>query len=275
LAAKVSLPAAATLVLHLVLLLCCNSMAAIAVDAGAARITRMKKEVKIAPGRTMPARAASGRDQLSNGGSIRTGADGEAELTFPDQTVTRLGDQSAAELTDDSRTLELREGAVLFSAPKSGRVKVRSGGITASIGGTTGIMERHENLYLKILVLEGTVRVYSDKIGESVLVTPGQMLITKPGTQTLPEAVHFDLSQLYRTSTLVNSGFAPLARRDEILRAIKKQQSDPDLIHTNLIIYGRGTLVNLLPPAPTETTKTAAPAISRSPSPNKPPPKGR
>ena len=240
-------------------------------DSGAARITRVTKEVKIVPGRTLPARAASLRDNVSNGASISTGAEGEVELTFPDQTVTRLGDHSVAGLTNDSRTLELREGAVLFSAPKSSGVVVRSGGITAEIGGTTGMIERHENLYLKVLVLEGTVRVYSRKIGESVLVTPGQMLITKPGTETLPEAVHFDLGQLYRTSTLLNSGFAPLARREEILREIRKQQSDPDLIHTNLIIYGRGTLVNLLPPTP---EKTSPPAASPG-SPKKSAPKSR
>ena len=244
-------------------LLSCSPLTVRAANTGAPRITRVTKEVTIVPRRSMSARAASPRDTLSNGGVLKTGAEGEAELTFPDQTVTRLGDHSVAELSDDSRTLELREGAVLFSAPKSVRTLVRSGGITAEIGGTTGMIERHENLYLKILVLEGTVRVYSGKIGESVLVTPGQMLITKPGTETLPEAVHFDLGQLYRTSTLLNSGFAPLARREEILREIRKQQSDPDFIHTNLIIYGRGTLVNLLPPTATPTP--AAPASKPRP----------
>jgi len=223
------------------------------------RLTRITKGVQLAPVRNAPLRTASLHDRIADGGSIRTGAEARAEVTFPDGAVARFGGKSVGGLGARAQVIELKEGAVLFQAPKgTTRMKVETGGITVEARGTTGIMERHENLYVKILVLEGTARVFTNKVGESILVTPGQMLITKPGTTTLPEAVHFDLGHLYKTSLLVNAGFAPLARKNEILRAIKEQESDPALIRTNLVIYGRGTLVNLVAPTPAASPSARA-----------------
>ena len=138
-------------------------------------------------------------------------------------------------------------------------------------GGTTGIIERYGSAYVKILVLAGTARVYLGKVvGESVLVNPGQMLITRPGAATLPEAVHFDIAQLRKTSLLMGRDFAPLASSAAIENEIRKQRSDPDFTPTNLVIYGRGTLVTLVPPQPVpakspKPEKTARRATSPRP----------
>jgi hypothetical protein len=111
-------------------------------------------------------------------------------------------------------------------------------------------------------------------VGESVLVSAGQLLLTRPGARKLPEPAHFDIAQLYRTSVFTSSGFRPLANAAAIERAIEKQKSDPDFTRTNLVIFGRGTLVNLVEPTPTpsaasgssadavETQKTRADRVS-------------
>ena len=82
-------------------------------------------------------------------------------------------------------------------------------------------------------------------------MTAGQLLITSPKAEGLPEPVHFDIEHLYKTSLLTNNDFAPLGSRAAILQAIAKQKSDPQFVPTNLVIFGRGTLVNLIPPSKT------------------------
>jgi len=58
----------------------------------------------------------------------------------------------------------------------------------------------------------------------------------------------------------MNRDWAPLASSGRIEAEIRKQQADPDFTPTNLVIYGRGTLVNLMPPTPTPTPKPAGAA---------------
>jgi hypothetical protein len=58
--------------------------------------------------------------------------------------------------------------------------------------------------FAKVVVLEGKVRVFiTGKLGESMLIGPGQMIIFPPNTARLPEPVDIDLDLLVRTSKLV------------------------------------------------------------------------
>lgn len=227
-----------------------------------ARITRAIKDVKfVSPqGSTRP---VAPNESLSDGALLRTGVDSRAEIAFGGSAITRLGGKTAVRSRGQGRNLELQDGAVLFQVPKGFYdAKITTGGINVATAGTTGIIERFGSAYVKILVLEGTARVYLNIVGESVLVTPGQLLITKPSVTTLPEPVHFNIAQLVKTSLLTGRDFAPLASRARIEEEIRKQQNDPNFTPTNLVIYGRGTLVTLVPP-------TATPAAS--PKPSKPP----
>jgi len=216
-----------------------------AAPAGSARITRVMNEV------FQSERVAVLNAPVPDRAVVRTGAKSRAEIVSSATAVTRLGANTICNFEDGSRIVNLREGAVLFQVPHGvGRMKVKTGGIAVETAGTTGIIERYKDAYVKLLILEGTARAYLDRVGESVLVESGQMLITKPGPKLLPEAVHFDLEQLSRTSLLMNKDFAPLASRARIARAIQEQRADPDFIRTNLVIFGRGTLVNLVEPTP-------------------------
>ena len=227
-------------------------------QATAARVTRAIKDVKLVAAQGA-ARLVAANERLSDGSVLRTGVDSRAEIAFGGSAIARLGGKTAVRLGRQARDLELQEGAVLFQMPRGFHdAKITTGGINVATAGTTGIIERFGSAYVKILVLEGTARVYLNKVGESVLVKPGQLLITKPGAKTLPEAVHFNIAQLVKTSLLTGRDFAPLASRGRIDEEIRKQQNDPNFTPTNLVIYGRGTLVTLVPPAP-------APAASPKP----------
>ena len=85
---------------------------------------------------------------------------------------------------------------MLFQIPKrAGKVKIKTNAITAASTGATGIIERHGRFYVKVLVLEGTVRCYlTNRLGESLLVQPGQILITKP---EIPPSRSRRISTLY------------------------------------------------------------------------------
>lgn len=58
--------------------------------------------------------------------------------------------------------------------------------------------------YAKVVVLEGTVRVFiTGKPGESILLKPGQMIIFPPDARRLPDPVDIDLDLLVKTSKLI------------------------------------------------------------------------
>jgi hypothetical protein len=243
-----------------------------AAEADGVRITRALRDVKVVSPQGR-ATAATLNQPLLDGSVLRTGPESRAEIVLGRSAIARIGGKSALKSDAQGRAIELQEGAVLFQAAKGGSSpKITTGNIHVATAGSTGLIERYGTAYAKILVLEGTARVYLQKIGESVLVNAGQMLITKPAAASLPEPVHFEIAKLYQTSQLTNRDFAPLASNARIEAAIREQQSDPSFTPTNLVIYGRGTLVNLVAPTPTPAppmkaagaSKQADPPASRS-----------
>ena len=246
-------------------LLCAVPLARAAENA-AARLTLVRKEVTlVAPeGGSRPARP---NESIAAGSRLRTGGSGEAEITLPGVGLVRLGDKTELRLAQNGRELQLEEGLVLFqSARGSRKTKLQSGALNLDFRGSTGLIERNGNSYLKILILEGEARVYTRRLGESIVLGPGQLLITNPTADRLPEAVHFNIEQLYKTSVLTNAAFAPLPSRALIERAIAQQKRDPSFVPTNLVIFGRGTLVNLIPPRPSPSpAKVSSQANKKNP----------
>jgi hypothetical protein len=189
-------------------------------------------------------------ESVRDGDAINTGATGHIELTLPDQTIARLGAKTNVTFNDGTRTMDLAEGAVLFQIPKgAGRLKIKSNAIAVASTGATGIIERHGQYYLKVLVLEGTVRCYlTNRLGESLLLQPGQILITKPDVAALPEPANFDLGREMKTCLLV-SEFQPLPSQRRIESEEQKQLkliAKGTYIPSNLVIFGRGTQVTVV-----------------------------
>ena len=127
-----------------------------------------------------------------------------------------------------------------------------------------GIIERHGQFYVKVLVLEGTVRCYlTNRLGESLLLQPGQILITKPDVTALPEPADFDIAREMKTCLLVRE-FQPLPSQRRIESEEQKQLNliaKGTYIPSNLVILGRGTQVTLVnapsttpPPKPVTNT---------------------
>ena len=228
-----------------------------------ARVTQVVKDVKLLSGQTEP-RPATLSDTVRGDTAVRTGAESRAELTFGDLTIARLGANTIFSFNQGSRTVDLGNGAILLRVPKgSGGAKVQTAAVTAAITGTTVIVEYHPKSYAKYLVLEGSMRIYLKGIlGESVLMGPGQMMILNPNAKRLSEPVDFDLDRLWKTSLFIQ-GFRPLGS-EPLMAEVKQTQLDRkaagELIDTNLVIFGRGTLVTLTDPQSTDVVdrKTAA-----------------
>jgi uncharacterized RmlC-like cupin family protein len=232
-----------------------------AVQLKETRVTQVVKDVKLGPPQAGPRRATVG-ESVRDGDAISAGAAGRSEVTFADQTIVRLGAKTIVSFSDGTRTMNLGEGAMLFQIPKGAReAKITTAAITAASTGATGIIERHAQFYVKVLVLEGTVRCYlTNRVGESLLVQPGQILIMKPDVTALPDPVQFDIARVMKTCLLVRE-FQSLASQRLIESEEQKQLNliaKGTYIPSNLVIFGRGTLVTVVNPTPTPPSKPQA-----------------
>jgi mannose-6-phosphate isomerase-like protein (cupin superfamily) len=215
-----------------------------------ARVSQVIRDVKILP-RQAAARPARISDEVRDGSAVRTGVESRAELTFTDQTLARLGANTIFTFNEGTRNLELGGGAMLLRVPKNaGGAQINTAAVTAAITGTTVMLEYHANAFIKFIVLEGTGRVFrNDRVGESVLVNAGQMLIVSPKGVTLPNPVDVDIARLKKTSALLSKDFKPIPSNDLITHEIKvqeKQKAEQALLDTNLVIFGGGTAVTLV-----------------------------
>ncbi|HEY0368637.1 MAG TPA: FecR domain-containing protein [Chthoniobacterales bacterium] len=223
----------------------------------------MVKQVVVRP--SGPMQKATADNAVTGGAVVRTGAESRAELTFADQAIARLGANSALQVGDAGLTLD--SGALLLDAPAASTTGlVRTGAINIDGRRATAIIERYGSTYAKILILQGTARVFLPAtVGESMLLKSGQMVIMKPNAVTLAEPVDYDIGQLYRTSVLIGREFDRLTSQPQIANEIAKQRENAKLVPTNLVINGRGTLVTLATSAKPKGGGTAKPAASPTP----------
>lgn len=215
-----------------------------------ARMTFVANDVR--SGAAKEHRISSG-DIVSAGTTIDNGADARSELTFGNRTVARLGAHTVLDLETQPAAMNLREGGMLFEIPKRSKAMITTASLVITSKRATGLLERNGDAYIKLLLLEGEARVaLRHHIGESIVLKPGQILITSPKASSLPEAAYFDIARAVRTCRLI-SDFPPLRDPDSIARAAREQTrltSSGDYVPSNLVIFGRGTLVNLVPPQP-------------------------
>ncbi len=182
-----------------------------------ARVSQVIRDVKILP-KQAAARPARISDEVRDGSAVRTGVESRAELTFTDQTLARLGANTIFTFNEGTRNLELGGGAMLLRVPKNaGGAQINTAAVTAAITGTTIMLEYHHDAFIKFIVLEGTGRVFrNDRVGESVLVKAGQMLIASPKGMMLPNPVDVDIARLKKTSALLSKDFKPIPSNDLI-----------------------------------------------------------
>ena len=218
------------------------------------RVTQVVSDVKLLPGQAAP-RPAAVNDRVTGGTAVRTGTQSRSELTFTDQTITRLGANTIFSFrgepappaegpevfsieapshlnrhaTGGSRVMNLVEGAMLFQVPKgTGGATIKTAAVTAAITGTTGIGEYHAasadhpNPIIKWFCLEGHIILsLTNGSGETVELTAGQMIVSDGNS--LPQPMFFDIETLTRTSPFFDP---PPASWDLIQAEIQNQRDE-------------------------------------------------
>ena len=106
-----------------------------ALDFSQARVTQVVQDVKVVPSGAA-ARAATVNETVHKGSAVQTGTQSRSELTFQDQSMTRLGEKTIFSVGGGARSIELGSGQFLLYVPKnSGGAKVKMGSVTAAITG--------------------------------------------------------------------------------------------------------------------------------------------
>ena len=224
-----------------------------------ARVTKVVNDVKVID----PAKGdhdARPNDVIHDDLALTTGIKSRSELLFQDETLTRLGPESYFSFRSGSRDIILDKGTMLLQVPKgAGGARIHTAAVTAAITGTTIMMEYVPKRHIKVLVLEGSLRLsMNGRFGDSLLLLPGRMVIMSPDAKRIPDPVSVDLRKILHTSKLVNmhkgqgNGGSPLPSMALIEKEIEHQQSAKGsnlLVPTNLVIMGKGTTVSLAPDA--------------------------
>jgi len=170
-----------------------------------ARVTKVINEVRVVDP-SSGARSAHIDDLIKDEIGLKTGVKSRSELLFEDNTLTRLGPESFFSFKAGTRDMTLKQGTMLLQVPKGmGGATIRTAAVTASITGTTIMIEYAPNRRLKVLVLEGSLRLSRNgTFGDSLLLTPGKMVIMRPDARRIPDPVSVDLAHVVKTSKLVN-----------------------------------------------------------------------
>lgn len=212
-----------------------------------ANVTVAINEVQVYPG-SGSARSAAVGEKVTMPSSIQTGRKSRAELTFNDNTLTRLGQNSIFSFREGGRNVELKQGSVLLQVPKNaGGATIRTATVTAAITGTTTMFEYSPDGWVKLITLEGTMKLSINGSKNSVAVPAGKMIIMHPNANTIPQPVDIDIAKLMATSPLAgNKVFPPLPpealgliKQTIATQLVAKQQGN--LIPTTHVVSGPGT----------------------------------
>jgi len=215
-----------------------------------AHVTRIIREVQLLPEQAAPHPAAL-QDTVRGGTAVRTGVESRTELTFPDQTLARLGANTIFSFSRGTRALDLGGGAMLLYVPKgSGGATISAHSVTAAITGTTVLIEYHpprqaagahrkdfsspnrggkkndlSSNSIKFITLEGVARIYiKGRVGEPILVPAGKELVISPDGSSY-DLVEVNVEELVKTSQLITD-FRPLPSYPLIVEEIQRQRDE-------------------------------------------------
>ena len=157
---------------------------------------------------------------------VRTGAESRAELTAPDETITRVGANTVFSFEPADRSLRLERGSVLFHSPAGrGGGTIKTGGATAAVLGTTIIVAATADGGFKLIVLEGeAVATLPD--GRTIELKAGQMVYVLPGGQGFSRVFDINLGRLVDGSFLVTGFGNPLPSLGRIRDAVTRQNEE-------------------------------------------------
>lgn len=193
-----------------------------------ARITEVVHDVRLLAAQTA-GRPAAVNDAVREGTAVRTGTDSRAELTFTDQTLTRLGANTVFSFGGAARTYNLGSGAILMSAPKgTGTVKITTAVATCAVSGFTMISEYHGNTWNKVLMLNGDGYVTLKKNpGDKRYIHTSEILVFRPDATVLPQPQQFDMCKVINYGHLVTGFAMKLPEWPTLAGLCERQRSEP------------------------------------------------
>ena len=220
-----------------VLTLCLGCVSAVstshAIDLKQSKVTQVVNDVQIISAADQKQKTATVNDVFAMPDILRTGAASRAELVAADETVTRVGANTIFSFDPANRTLDLKQGSLLFHSPHGkGGGTIHTGSATASVLGTTLIVATTPKGGMKVIDLEGSVEVKFLN-GLKQKLEPGQMTFILTNGNQLAPVIIFRLDELTANSLLVKGFSQPLDSLPLIQNQIDKQ--------TKLIQSGKAT----------------------------------
>ncbi len=186
--------------------------------------TEVVRDVAVIDAQTQQAVSASRNGTVRAPNLVRTGPASRAELSSPDQSVTRIGANTVFSFVPSERELQLQKGSVLFHTPSGkGGLKVETSGASAAVLGTTIIIVATPNGGFKIIVLEGKARVFLPGMAARI-VGAGQLAFVLPGQKRLGPVLTINLAKLVAGARLVHGFENGLPSMPAIEAAIAQQQ---------------------------------------------------
>ena len=192
-----------------------------------AHVTQVIRDVRLLAS-AAGTRPAAVNDSVKEGEAVRTGGDSRAELTFTDQTITRLGANTVFSYGQGAKEFDLSSGAALMVVPKeAGTVKINTAAATAAVTGFTALVESHAKGVNKWMIIEGEACV--TKLGASgapcTTLRAGDMLILQPGARGNGSVHTFDIKKTMQSAKLVTEfGKLPKWALHDIQAAINGQK---------------------------------------------------
>ena len=196
---------------------------AAAIPLAQSTVSQVINDVTITEMATRAAHPAKINDLFKAPDVLRTGQNSRAELTAPDQTITRVGANTIFSYEAKGRNINLEQGSLLFHSPKGrGGGTIKTGGASATVLGTTLIVSTTPNKAFKVIVLEGRASVTLPN-GLKRILNAGQMTFVLPGGAQFAPVVNINLQTLVKGSGLVQGFPNPLPAQPRIEAAIAAQ----------------------------------------------------
>ncbi|MEY2527222.1 MAG: hypothetical protein QOE73_1993, partial [Verrucomicrobiota bacterium] len=195
----------------------------VAAAVNSARVTQVIQDVKLIISNAAP-RPAAVNDDVREGVAVRTGPDSRTELTFTDQTLTRLGANSVFSFNAGARAFDLGQGSILMQVPPNGSsVKAKTAAVTAAITGGTAIFGVGPPV--KFMVLEGTGTFYPNGHPEEAVTLHGGEMVTLTADGHVSAVQTFNVKLVLESSELIVP-FPDLANLPLILQVIQQQEAE-------------------------------------------------
>ena len=202
----------------------------IAADFQQARVTQVVQDVKVMPSGAA-ARPAAVNETVSQGSAVQTGVQSRSELTFKDQTITRMGENTIFTVGQGARTVELGSGQFLLYVPKkAGGAKVKMGSVTAAITGTTVMGNVDPSGIVEFTVLEGSACMHLDKSGQAIYVQAGQKVVYDPIARRFENPVDVDIQEQLSSPLVKDFRRLPSAGLIDQEIAIQRGRANDDLV---------------------------------------------